>query len=128
MTDLKTFTDDQGELWLLEIEEQIPEWMDEDVLLETTEAGEGLSVSFLRDLSQYGCAAGTYMPAVRYSDAKETMNHWGDNVLAYIWEHLAEIPVDAGPANSATFSGFCVHWLSMAVEIWAGSLLAEVDE
>ena len=127
MTDLKTFTDDQGELWLLEIEEQIPEWMDEDVLLDTTEAGEGLSVSFLRDLCQHGCASGMYMPAILFTQAKDTMARCGDDVITYIWENLGEVPPPETCAHPF-YSAWCSHWVSMAVELWAGSLLSQVDE
>ena len=129
MTDLKTVTDDRGDLWIHETDCDAPPWFCMDAVSEQMPDGKGwgLSVSFLRDLCQHGCASGAYMPAVLFTQAKDTMARCGDDVITYIWENLGEVPPPETCAHPY-YSAWCSHWVSMAVELWAGSLLAQVED
>jgi len=53
----------------------VPEWIDQDI-----------SPSTVAAIVQGGCDSGAYMPAVTCSEALETMNEHGDDVLDYIQE------------------------------------------
>lgn len=91
-----------------------PRWMDD------TEWDKGM----LEDLCQGGCASGCYMPAVTYYQARETMNEHGDNVLQYIEDQYGELPK---VPDGESWSGIAVFYLSVAVELWAHSALAEAE-
>jgi hypothetical protein len=85
----------------------LPAWIDQ-----------GLTLRDMEDIQQGGCASGAYMPAVIYSDALATMARHGDEVLEYLADHDA----DMTPPEGGSWSGLACHYLSMAVEIWAGAL------
>jgi hypothetical protein len=70
----------------------------------------------LAAIIQGGCASGSYMPAVTYHQALETMSEHGNDVLQYIEDRLGEIPQ---PKNNESWSGLAVFYLSYAVELWA---------
>lgn len=95
------------------IENQKPDFVTGDVDLHDIEA-----------IVQGGCASGAYMPAVRYYDAMETMNEHGDDVLDYIKDHYGELPQ---PRSDESWSGIAVHYLSLAVELWALSINERVE-
>ena len=97
-----------------ETDVQIPRFMKTTSLPDSADDFE----SFVRDLSEYGCAGGTYMPAVTYYDAKQTMTEHGDDVIEYIDDRLGEIP--AVPKDERdSWCRTCVWYLSLAVELWA---------
>tara|TARA_R100000951_G_scaffold34131_1_gene29106 strand:- start:198 stop:596 length:399 start_codon:yes stop_codon:yes gene_type:complete len=75
-------------------------------------------LSFVQDLAEYGCAGGTYMPAVTYFDAQQTMAEHGDEVTEYIWERLGEVP-EVPKDERESWKRTCVWYLSLAVELWA---------
>ena len=89
----------------------VPAWIDQDVELIDVQT-----------IQQGGCASGAYMPAVAYYQAMETMHEHGDDVLDYIQDTLGELP--ALP-DDVSWSGIAVHYLSYAVELWAGSIELE---
>ena len=87
---------------------EVPEWIEQDITLADVE-----------NIVQGGCASGAYMPAVTYYKARETMNTHGDAVLDYIHEQLGEL---RRPSQETSWSGIAVHFLSMAVELWASTV------
>lgn len=88
------------------IEEQAPAWFDTNYCTRYDIAA----------IQQGGCASGAYMPAVTYYQARQTMNEYGDDVLEYIEEQYGELPA---PPAASSWSGIAVHYLSLAVELWA---------
>jgi hypothetical protein len=93
------------------LEIDIPAWIEQDLTIADVEA-----------IQQGGCASGAYMPAVTYWQALETMTEYGDNVLQYIEDSMGEIPM---PSQGSSWAGMAVHFVSMAVELWAGSIDCE---
>lgn len=87
---------------------EIPPWIDPDIY-----------VAQIAAILQGGCASGAYMPAVCYPDARRTMAERGDDVLAYIEESYGDIPA---PKSGESWSGIACYYLTMAVELWAGSV------
>lgn len=73
---------------------------------------------------QGGCASGAYMPAVTYHQALKTMSDHGDDVLQYIENILGELPQ---PPRDTSWSGLACFYLSYAVELWAGSIEADLE-
>lgn len=106
---MKNFED----IELTDLEIEVPAWIEHDI-----------DVSTVRAIVQGGCASGAYMPAVTYRDAREVMNTNGDDVLQYIEDSLGEVPA---PKQSESWSGIAVHYLSLAVELWAGRMADEID-
>ncbi len=92
---------------------EIPAWIEQDITDSTVSA-----------IVQGGCSSGAYMPAVTYFDARETMNEHGDDVLDYIEDHCEPLRVPAG----TSWSGIAVFYLSYAVELWASSVVNELEE
>jgi len=91
--------------------DQIPDWMEPDIDIEQ-----------LVTIVQYGCASGAYMPAVTYYAASETMHRHGNEVLAFIDDYIERPPIPEG----SSWQGIAVHYLSTAVEIYAGVALDEI--
>lgn len=77
----------------------------------------------LTAVAEHGCASGAYMPAVTYHTAREVMHEHGDRVIEYIYDVLGEVPLKV-----ETYSGMCVHFLSMAVELLAQQVLDQIEE
>lgn len=75
-------------------------------------------------ICQGGCASGAYMPAVTYSNALAVMNEHGDDVLQYIEGNYGELPK---PREGESWAGMAVHYLSIAVELWASGRLCELE-
>lgn len=75
-----------------------------------------LSPADVAAINQGGCASGSYMPAVTYHKAIETMSEHGDEVLQYIEDSYGEIPA---PKAGESWSGLAVYYLSIAVELYA---------
>lgn len=92
---------------------EVPAWIDQDI-----------SPYDVAAICQGGCASGAYMPAVTYYTAAKIMGEHGDDVLDYINENYSGIP---GIAGNESWSGLAVHFLSTAVEIWAGEAMSELE-
>jgi len=92
---------------------EIPDWIEQDICAAT-----------IASIVQGGCNSGAYMPAVTYYTALRTMTQWGDEVLQYIEDAYGEIPQ---PEKGESWSGMACYYLSMAVELWAGSILWELE-
>ena len=108
----------QDELWNNENNvsdyTDVPAWVDQ-----------GITVYDLMAIQQGGCASGAYMPAVTYHQAKATMAEHGDTVLDYIFSIESELPANQ---NALSWSGIAVFYLSIAVELWASSAIAAIEE
>ena len=91
----------------------VPAWIDQDIDLPTIAA-----------ILQGGCASGAYMPAVTYYQALATMNDHGDDVLQHIDDATGELPA---PPSDTSWGGIAAHYLSIAVELWASSVEAELE-
>lgn len=94
----------------------VPAWIDQDITPADVAA-----------IVQGGCASGAYMPAVTYSDALATMERYGDErggVLDYIESALGYVPDP--PKDS--WAGMACHFVSSAVELWAGSVEGEIRD
>lgn len=74
-------------------------------------------------VSQHGCAGGTYMPAVTYCQALETMNEHGDAIFDYIEGGPEYAPDDV----SGFWAGMAVHFVSSGVEAWAQRTLDRIE-
>lgn len=97
-----------------EYEIDVPSWIEQNI-----------SAYDIAAIVQGGCASGAYMPAVTYHQANQTMADWGDYVLQYIQDTLGELPEI--PSDSS-WSGIAVLYLSTAVELWASSVYAQLEE
>ena len=76
---------------------------------------EKLEIYDIQSVNQGGCASGSYMPAVTYHQAMETMGVHGDDVMEYIEDTLGQLPEIP---NGTSWSGLAVIYLSLAVELW----------
>lgn len=103
----------QNEDPITALEIEVPAWIEQDITPCNVAA-----------IVQGGCASGAYMPAVTYYDARQTMNRHGDAVMQYIEDCLGEIPQ---PANGESWDGLACHYLSCAVELWAGGVQDEIS-
>jgi len=92
----------------------VPAWIDQDI-----------SAYDVAAIVQGDCSSGAYMPAVTYHQALETMAKYGDDVLNYIDDILGEVP-QPDPASSL-WSGMACFYLSLAVELWASSIVEELE-
>lgn len=92
---------------------EVPAWIEQDICPYEVAA-----------IVQGGCASGAYMPAVTYHKALATMQEHGDDVLQYIEDQLGELPSVEGQS----WSQMACTYLSAAVELWAGSIEAELEE
>ena len=105
-----------ADLWqeveLRELGVDVPDWIEKDIM-----------VSDVAAILQGGCASGAYMPAVTYYDAAQTMARHGDDVLQHIQDALGELPK---PSDEESWGGMACFYLSLAVELWAGSVEDEV--
>lgn len=112
---------DTNEIWNCEtpvvelLNIAVPEWIVERDICPMT----------IASICQGGCASGAYMPAVKYWKANETMADWGDDVLDYIVEQIGELPP---VPKFESWRGMACLYLSTAVELWAGSVMAELED
>lgn len=95
------------------LECEVPAWIDQDI-----------SPYDIAAIYQGGCASGAYMPAVTYYQATQTMAEHGDDVLDYIQNATGELPK---PSDCESWSGMACFYLSYAVELWAGSVMQELE-
>jgi hypothetical protein len=92
----------------------VPAWIEQDI-----------AASTIASIVQGGCASGAYMPAVTYYDALRTMSEHGDDVLQFLQDYLGELPA---PRSDESWSGMACHYLSYAVELWAGDVMLQLEE
>lgn len=83
-----------------------PDWIEDDLTGEDIEA-----------IQYGGCASGAYMPAVTYHEAAKTMNSHGNEVLEFVenyrFDDCFKLPF------GISWDAIAVHFLSLAVELWA---------
>ena len=82
----------------------LPDWISAD-----------LSPNDIAAVLQGGCASGSYMPAVEYFTASQTMAEHGDDVLDYLQTHTGGLLY---PPQDASWSQFACFYLSRAVELF----------
>lgn len=115
-----------GEQYIPANDLEIPEWI-EEITDELYLRFDVVWVSSIKDICQGGCASGAYMNAVTYHRAIRTMSDQGNEVMAYIYEQLGEVP---GIDFQTTYPGWgniACHYLSLAVELWASSVMCEIE-
>ena len=95
-----------------EMENTVPDFIESDI-----------SPYTVAGICKGGCESGSYMPAVTYADAIETMSEHGDDVLQYIEDTSGELPQ---PKPGESWSGMAVFFLSVAVEMWASTAQEEL--
>lgn len=93
---------------------EVPAWIDNQI-----------TAADIAAICEGGCASGAYMPAVTYSDALETMNDHGDQVLQYLEDTLGDIPT---PKEDFSWAGLACFYLSSAVELWASGVSEELAD
>lgn len=96
---------------------KVPEWIEQD-----------FSQADAAAINQGGAAeSGAYMPAVTYHMALKTMNDYGDEIFEYIDDALGEIPEFDSRRMSMTWATLASFYLSTAVELFASSVEAQLD-
>lgn len=76
---------------------------------------EPLSPADIAAVLQGGCSSGSYMPAVEYYTAAQTMAKHGDDVLDYIESRTGQLPT---PPSDISWSRLACFYLSEAVELF----------
>lgn len=87
-----------------------------------------LTAMDIASICQGGCASGSYMPAVTYHKAIDTMARYGDEVMQYVEDTLGELPNPQETYESVSWSGMACFYLSLAVELWAGDVMGQIEE
>ena len=82
----------------------------------------GLTRDDIAAIQRGGCASGAYMPAVTYHEALETMSEHGDEVMEYLDGY------EGAQESGFTWSQMAVHYLSAAVELWAGGFDLDIND
>ena len=72
---------------------------------------------------EWGCASGTYPPAVSYTQAIETMNAYGDEIFEFIKDNQ-EVP----RFEITSWEAGAVKIVSAAVELWCDNVAGELAE
>jgi len=97
----------------------VPDWIEQ-----------GMTYERLLDIVTGGCASGSYMPAMYYSQATATMQEHGDEVLEYIegatGESLPDLLQQIARGGDS-WRGLQCGLLAYAVELWASNTLAAID-
>ena len=103
----------------------IPSWIDEDHFVDTLGENRVVWLSSIRDILRGGCASGSYMPAVTYYQASQTMSEHGDEGKDYCqsqgWE-LNQITL-----ADHSWAGLACTVLSAGVELWAFALYSTIE-
>lgn len=84
-----------------------------------------LSATDIASICNGGCASGSYMPAVTYHKANDTMADYGDEVLDYIVGVTGELPT---PPKFESWRGMACLYLSCAVELWASAIMGQLED
>ena len=92
----------------------VPQWIEQDITPYDVAA-----------IVQGGCASGSYMPAVTYYQALQTMNEYGDDIMEWIIDGYDSLPFSKELLN---WSQLAVFYLSVAVELWASSVEDEIND
>lgn len=98
----------------------VPDWIEQDITDAT-----------LLDIVMGGCASGSYMPAMYYSQATATMSEHGNEVLDYIEQATGErLPdlLQQIARDGDSWQGLQCGILAYAVELWASETLSALGE
>jgi hypothetical protein len=82
------------------------------------------TISEAMAIRKSGCASNAHISCFYY-EARQIMAKHGDDVLDYIEEATGTLPP---PPADTSWSGIAVHYLSMAVEIWASGYISDMME
>ena len=107
MSDLYNF-----DIPVSDFEIDVPSFIDQDI-----------SASTIAAIIEGGCSSGSYMPAVTYHEALETMNNYGDDVLSMVEEAGHGISLNGG-----LWAGLACQLVSSAVESWASSIEGDLQD
>lgn len=91
----------------------VPGWIEQDI-----------AASTVASIAHGGCASGAYMPAVTYYQALATMADYGDDVLECVVNLMGELPK---PRADESWAGLACFYLSLAVELWAGDVMGQME-
>jgi len=95
----------------------VPPWIEADI-----------SPATIAAIVQGGCESGSYMPAVTYCEALDTMSKHGDQVFDYLADHLIGKLLVMEDLENMSWGGLACRFLSHAVELWALDAYATLKE
>ena len=110
---------------------EVPAWIqgiDAEALNDPSHEDHADQIATVRSIREHGCESQVYLPAVTHSDAVQTMNEHGDEIL----DCLDEAEKDGQEVlHILSLSGW--HTLacllvSSAVELWAAGVMDEIEE
>lgn len=84
------------------------------------------TVGDLIEIVRGGCESGSYMPAVTYHQAAETMGEFGDEVTEWLENYGDPLSVLLEGAGELSWGGLCCKILSRAVEAYALTTLQDL--
>lgn len=102
---------------------EVPRWIDQDI-----------SPSTIQAILQGGCASGAYMQAMWYEEAIKTMGQYGDEVVAFLDEHVRMVSgphgVELGDGWPAfgSWGEIACYYLSSAVEVWCRGAASDLEQ
>ena len=85
---------------------------------------EPISTHGVAVIIEWGCASGTYPPAVSYTQALETMRRYGDEIFEFIRNNQWEVP----RFEILSWKAGAVKIVSTAVEMWCDNVAGELAE
>ena len=103
-------------------------WNDERVVADVPEyVEEWVTYSTVMAIYQGGCASGSYMPAVKYRDALDTMALHGDEVVDALRDSGCFLEEFFLIDDDTSYAGFACRLLSAAVELWVREVVAQYE-
>ena len=96
---------------------EVPRWIDQDI-----------SPSTIQAILQGGCASGAYMAAMWYSEAIKTMSLHGDEVVAFLDEHIGGVESGDGWPAFGSWGEIACYYLSSAVEVWCRGAASDLEQ
>lgn len=100
---------------------EVPRWIDQDI-----------SPSTIQAVLQDGCASGAYMAAMWYAEAIKTMGQYGDEVVAFLAEHIDSdihhIKVARPLMPFDSWGEISCYYLSSAVEVWCSGAAIDLEQ
>lgn len=97
---------------------EVPAWIDQEI-----------DCSQIAAIIHGGCESGSYMPAVTYHHALQTMSEHGEEVFDFLEQADAlSLPDPGSSRHAASWAALACYFLSLAVELWANSVEDELTE
>ena len=85
---------------------------------------ETISTLDVAAIIEWGCASGTYPPAVSYTQSLETMRRYGDEIFEFIKDNRWDVP----RFEITSWKTGAVKIVSTAVELWCDNVAGELAE